>query len=258
MCHDHCPQPISGGDALTELNLTIDLTEGTLPGFLVVPDATPAPSVLLLHDINGPNAFYRDLARRLADAGYVTLLPDLFHRHPPLEDTSREAIFARMQATEQAGLLDDIESALIWLKDHEMITGGLGLVGFCMGGTLAMLASARYPALDGTVAYYGFPNRERTPTAPIVPIDDSEVAGLQAPLLAFWGTGDAGVGMDNVDAYEAKLNQYHKDHEFVRYDGLPHGFLTFDEASPNFGGAADSWERTLAFFAARFGGAAPA
>jgi carboxymethylenebutenolidase len=123
-----------------------------------------------------------------------------------------------------------------------------------MGGTLALLGASRYPAPAATIAYYGFPNRERTPTAPIVPIDENEVAGLESPLLAFWGTADAGVGMDNVDAYDAKLNRYGKEHEFVRYEGLPHGFLTFDESSPNFEGSADSWKRTLAFMEARLSG----
>lgn len=255
MCHDHCPHPISGGDALAESDIEVALDEGSMPAFFVAPETVPAPGVLLLHDINGPRDFYRDLARRLALAGYATLLPNLFHRHPPVDTTSREAIFARMQATEQAGMLNDIESALIWLKDRAETAGPLAVMGFCMGGTLALLSAARYPTTGGTIAYYGFPNRERTPTAPIVPLDDSEVAGLQSPILAFWGTGDAGVGMDNVDAYDAKLNQYHKDHEFVRYDGLPHGFLTFDETSPNFEGAADSWARTLAFLAERLASA---
>lgn len=247
MCHDHCPHPISGGDAVTESDILVPLTEGTLPAHLVLPDAVPAPGIVLLHDINGPNAFYHDVARRLALAGYATLLPDLFHRQPPLEDTSREAIFARMQATEQVGVLNDIESSLIWLKDHQVTTGALAVIGFCMGGTLALLSAARYPATDATIAWYGFPNRQRTPVAPVLPIDDSEVAGLQSPVLAFWGTADTGVGMDNVDAYDEKLQLYSKPHEFVRYDGLPHGFLTFDEASPNYGAAADSWQRALVF-----------
>lgn len=253
MCHDHCPHPISGGEALAEFDIEVPLDEGSMPAFFVTPDTVPVPAVLLLHDVNGPNDFYRDVARRLGIAGYATLLPDLFHRHSPIDTTSREAIFARMQATEQAGMLNDIESSLIWLKDRKETAGQLAVMGFCMGGTLALLSAARYPTTDGTIAYYGFPNRERTPTAPIVPLDDSEVAGLQSPILAFWGTGDAGVGMDNVDAYDAKLTQYHKNHEFVRYEGLPHGFLTFDESSPNYDGAADSWQRTLAFLTERLG-----
>lgn len=255
MCHDHCPRPVTGGESLFESTIDVPLTEGTLPSLLVAPEGTRSPAVLLLHDINGPKPFYQDMARRLALAGFVTLLPDLFHRHPPLVDTSREAIFARMQATEQVGFLNDIESSLIWLKDHDLTNGALSVIGFCMGGTLALLSAARYPTTRGTVAWYGFPNRERTPIAPIVPSDDSEVAGLQSPILAFWGTADAGVGMDNVDVYDAKLNQYQKAHEFVRYEGLPHGFLTFDETSPNFAGAADSWERALAFLHAQTGSA---
>ncbi len=255
MCHDDCPSPVRGGDALEEIQVEVPLAGGTLPATFVVPDSAPAPAVLILHDINGVNDFYRDLARRLAMAGYAALLPDLFHVYGPLPDDSREARFARMQATEQATTLSEIELAHLWLRDHELTTGANATIGFCMGGTLALLGASRYPAPAATIAYYGFPNRERTPTAPIVPIDENEVAGLESPILAFWGTEDAGVGMDNVDAYDAKLNRYGKEHEFVRYDGLPHGFLTFDESSPNFENSADSWARTLAYMEARLSGA---
>jgi carboxymethylenebutenolidase len=251
MCHDHCPRPVSGGDAIDEQEVAIPLMPGSLPAFLAVPDQRPAPAVLVIHDIHGPNDFYHDLARRLALAGYVALLPDFFHRLPPAADDTPDARRARGRAMPQASALTDIESALIWLRNLEAGTGRTGTIGFCMGGTLVYLAAAREPVPDASVAFYGFPFRERTPLAPILPGDEGEVATIQSPLLAFWGTEDAGVGMDNVDRYEGLLKHYRKEHEIVRYEGVGHGFLTFEENTPASAASRDAWDRTLAFLGKR-------
>jgi carboxymethylenebutenolidase len=253
MCHDNSHHPVSGGDAITEQSVEIPLISGNLPAVIALPDRRPAPAILVIHDINGANDFYRDVARRLAIAGYIAALPDFFFRHGPLADNTRDTKIARMQATEQVTTMTDIESALIWLRHHEHGSSEVGILGFCMGGTLAMLAASRDPVPAATVAYYGFPNRERTPTAPILPSDEDEAANVQSPLLAFWGTEDAGVGMDNVDQYEANLEHYGKDHEFVRYPGIGHGFLTFDSAADSFRQAENSWNKTLQFFGERLG-----
>lgn len=259
MCHETCPHPISGGAPIDEQDVTVEHVAGfddrrlSVPAFLVTPERTPAPGVLILHDINGPNDFYRDLARRLAAAGYVALLPDLFHRMEPLAEPTREATRARGAQLDQAQTLGDIHASLIWLGEHEATTGQVGTVGFCMGGTLVMLAAARDPLPAASVAFYGFPVRERTPVATKRPIDDDEVAGVESPLLLLWGDQDSGVGMDNVAAYQEALARYSKTAETVIYPGLGHGFLTFDPNSPAFDGSQDAWERTLAFFRAHLG-----
>ncbi|MBA2470110.1 MAG: dienelactone hydrolase family protein [Chloroflexia bacterium] len=247
MCHDTCPLPISGGEAIDEFPVEIPLSSGTLPATVTLPERQPAPAILLIHDVNGVNDFYRDVARRLALAGYITALPDFFFRQGPLADDRRETRTARMQAMEQATTLLDIESALIWLRHHEHASGQVGTIGFCMGGTLVMLAASRDPAPAATVAYYGFPQRERTPMAPLLPSDEDEAVNLQSPILVFWGTEDAGVGMDNVDRYEAQLERYGKEFEFIRYSGIGHGFMTFDQGAPAFSQSEDSWDRMLRF-----------
>jgi len=247
MCHDHCPHPVSGGEAIAESTVEVPLESGTLPAFLAAPETAPAPAVLVIHDINGVNDFYRDVARRVALAGYLALLPDFFHRQGPLAEDTREAKQARMRAMEQSATLADIQSALIWLGHHELASGQIGTIGFCMGGTLVMLAATRSPTPAASIAYYGFPYRERTPTAPILPSDQDEVTNLGSPLLAFWGTEDTGVGMDNVDRYEARLQQYRKEYEFVRYPGIGHGFLTFEPGKPATEPSRDAWDRTLRF-----------
>jgi carboxymethylenebutenolidase len=252
MCHNETPLPVSGGEAVTESTVAIPLSSGTLPATLYLPDANAAPAVLIFHDIHGVNDFYRDLARRLALAGYVTLLPDFFHRQGPTDD-SREANAARKRAMEQAATFGDIQAALLWLRHHERASGSVGMIGFCMGGTFVMLAASREPALDAAVSFYGFPAQERTPTAPVRPDDEDEVANIKAPLLAFWGEEDAGVGMDNVDAYTAKLKRYSKPIDVVRYPGIGHAFLTFDPAKPTYEPSQDAWSRTLTFLGEKLG-----
>lgn len=253
MCHDTCPHPVTGGAAITEGDEQIPLESGAIPTFIVAPDARPVPAILLIHDINGPNPFYQDIARRLAALGYLTALPDFFHRQGPPSDDSREAKRARLDAMTQSDTLADIQFVLNWLRDHETSTGTVGTIGFCMGGTLVMLAAARQPAPEATVAFYGFPRRERTPVTPILPSDQDEVATLSSPMLAFWGDGDAAVGMDTVRDYDSLLARYDKEHEFHVYPGIGHGFLTFDPDAPAFAASADAWDRTVRFFGERLG-----
>ena len=258
MCHQDCLAPVSGGAGIVEEHPEVPGSDRPLPAFLVhpepAPNRAPAPAVLIVHDIWGANPFYHDLARRLAGEGFAALLPDLFVREGPLPEQTREAAMARRNRLDQPRALADIAAALVWLRAHPATTGRVGTVGFCLGGTLVMLAAARDPAPDATVAYYGFPVVARTERAPFAPI--AGAANLRSPLLGFWGDQDRGVGMDNVAAYEAALTAAGARHEFVIYPGLPHGFLTFDPASPHHDAAQDSWRRALAFLRAELGVAA--
>lgn len=112
MCHDTCLHPVSGGAAIAERHEPIPLDGGEIPAFVAAPDGWPAPAVLLIHDINGPNAFYQDLARRLAGLGFLTALPDFFHRQGPPRGDTREAKRARMDEMTQSDTLADIRSVL--------------------------------------------------------------------------------------------------------------------------------------------------
>jgi carboxymethylenebutenolidase len=253
MCHDSCPAPISGGAGIAETTAEVPGSGVTLPALLARPDHDdPAPGILIIHDVNGPNAFYRDLARRLAGEGFVALLPDLFVREGKVVESSRDAVMERAGRLDQASALADIAAALDLLREHPATTGAAGAIGFCMGGTFVMLAAARDTRPDAVVAFYGFPARPATERAPRRPLD--EAAEVRSPLLAFWGDADAGVGMENVEAYRTALVAADIPHEFEIYPGYPHGFLTFDEASPWAEKSRDAWARTLGFLRAELGG----
>lgn len=245
MCHATCPFPISGGAGVVEERVETPGADRPIPGFLARPEAGKSPAVLVIHDIMGANDFYHDLARRLAGEGFAALLPDLFVRQGPLPEQTREAARARGAELDQDSALADVAGALVWLRDHPATTGALGTVGFCLGGTLAMLAGAREPLPDASVAFYGFPVSEPTARRPHVPL--AEANALQSPLLALWGDQDQAVGMDKVDAYRAALAEADRRFEFVVYPGPGHGFLTFDPAAQWYDEAQDAWARTLRF-----------
>jgi carboxymethylenebutenolidase len=245
MCHPERDIPVSGGSGLQEREVAIALDGGSLPAFLAVPEGGADRAVMIVHDIFGANDFYHDLARRLAGAGFTALLPDLFHRQGPLAEPTYDLARARAGMLDQLRALDDIAAAAAWLR-AEAGASRLGTVGFCMGGTFAMLIAARDLGFDAAVAYYGFPAGRAG--WPLVPLD--EAGNVRLPLLGLWGDQDHGVGMDNVARYDALLAEAGAAHEFVIYPGLPHGFLTFDQTAAHIAGALDSWERTLAFLRA--------
>lgn len=248
MCHETCPHPISGGTHLQDQDLTIQLGSGeSLPLYLVLPEKTPAPTVLVIHDVYGAGPFYQDLALRLARAGFIAALPDLYFRQGPLPERTIDAARARSAHVMQHETLSDISSVLTWLRDHGSSTGKIGTVGMCWGGSMVMLAASRAPRPDASVAYYGFPVRERTENNQILALDDDEVANVSSPMLAFWGDQDHGVGMENVAAYDNALAEHKKPHEFTVYPGIGHGFLTFDPEAAALDQSRDAWERTLVF-----------
>lgn len=253
MCHETCPHPISGGDHLQESHITIAVGDEQLPMFVVHPDATPAPAVMIVHDIYGPGEFYQDLARRLADAGYIVALPNFYFREGAIAGRDMDAARARGARVVQANTFADMAATLTWLKDHEQGTGKIGTIGMCWGGSMVMLQAARDPRPDASIPFYGFPVRPRTENNPILALDDGEIANVDSPMLAFWGDQDHGVGMDNVAAYDDKLTSQGKTHEFVIYPGIGHGFLTFDPEADAYDASQDAWTQTLAFLSEHLG-----
>ncbi len=248
MCHPDAGAPFAGGGEIAERETWVDRggPGGPIRAKLYRAAAgRGAPGVVIIHDVFGHGEFYRDMGRRLAAAGFTTLLPDLFHRLGQIQGRDRQAASARRARFDERLALADLAAALRLLRDEEGAPR-VGAIGFCMGGTLTMLLAAREP-LDAGVVFYGFPaNRNRTELAPFQVLDEAE--RIAAPLLGFWGDRDEGVGMDNVRRLDEALGRAGKAHEFTIYPGLPHGFLTFDEAAPHGGESRDAWARTLAFF----------
>ena len=254
MCHKTCPNPVTGGAPISESMVTVSRDDAEIPVLLAQPEepSGPLPSIILIHDIWGANDFYHDLARRLAQEQYNVALPNLFHRQGPLTEETRQSAMQRSASARQEDQITDLEAVTTWLLEHVAGNGRYGVMGFCLGGTLTFLRAAREPALNAAVAFYGFPARDATENAPIRPIDESEVAAINAPLLGIWGDQDAGVGMDNVKAYDDALVRHRKLHDFVVYPDVGHAFLTFDDADKGYETSQLAWRRALMFLDEQF------
>jgi carboxymethylenebutenolidase len=177
------------------------------------------PSVLIVTDVFGDSAFHREVGARLVAAGYRAVLPDLFHRVGALAGASKEAAFARRALLDERDALHDLTSLAGALRSQ----GPLGVVGFCMGATLALDLTAEVADLV-TVAFYGFPapanaDGRRAPA----PLD--RVERLRGPLLGLWGDRDETVGLESVHEFAGRLGELGTEHRFEIYPGLGHGFV---------------------------------
>jgi carboxymethylenebutenolidase len=128
-------------------------------GFLHAPKSKPAPGLVMCPEIFGINRPLREIADRYAGEGFAVLVMDIFWRMEPLVDLGYdEAGYAKARPLGEAFDYDigvrDMQSAVTTLRKRPECTGRVGMVGFCLGGTMAYLGAARTD-LDAAVGYYG-------------------------------------------------------------------------------------------------------
>jgi carboxymethylenebutenolidase len=199
--------------------------------------------VVMLPDMRGPHAFYMSLAGRLADEGIQTALLDYLWRLPEVDTNDLEAARMRRQAFDLSKGLSDITSCLRLLKQRD--AAPIVVMGFCLGGTLAMFAQME-ATVDGSIIYYGLPRLTR-PTSLLEPYSVLDVLSAGAPLLGFWGEEEKVVDLKSVEELDRKLEELGQPHQIVRYPGVGHAFLTFDPNSSGYPASADSWIKSMQF-----------
>src|ERR687888_529928 len=142
MCHPEVPPGAPRPDVRTH-EATIPLRAEAMPALVAYPERVPAPGVLIINDVFGRSPFYDNLARRLAQAGYMAATPEYFFRQGALPEPTRDAATARAKRLDFARFGEDMSAALDWLRERPEASGGLATIGFCMGGTQTLLLAAR-------------------------------------------------------------------------------------------------------------------
>jgi carboxymethylenebutenolidase len=191
--------------------------------------------VIVIQEWWGLNEQIREVARRLAREGYVSIVPDLYHGKVA-DDAEMAHTLVRGLDDERA--LTDLDAALRWLRAQERTAKSkVGVVGFCMGGRLAELFALNEPGVAAAVMYYG-----RPVTNPTL------LAKLKAPLQGHFGAEDQGIPADSVAALRAALAAAGKKAEIHLYPGAGHAFMNESRKSYHPEAARQAWERTLTFF----------
>ena len=249
MCHNHSPAPPVASDIRRRLLTTPD--PAAVPYVFLDAATTPpdSPAIVVATDIFGVTPFYEYLGEQLAREGWRVAVPDLFHRIGPTEDGSRDAALARRKLLDDSLAAADVAAVISCVTNGSGPTGtrpGFGLLGFCLGGSLALLSAAARPE-QATVTYYAFPRG--APGAAVRTTAPMDVAAqVRGPVLAFWGKEDY-IDAGDVHALERELGRGEADHEVRWYDDVGHSFLAGLTAEDETSAAArDSWARSIAFF----------
>jgi carboxymethylenebutenolidase len=206
-------------------------------GYLVKPTKEQAtyPVVLVIHENRGLNPYVKDVARRLAKAGFLAFAPDALYPvggYPGNDDEGRTL----QRGLERGKIQNDFVAAANFLKAHPMSNGKLGAVGFCFGGYMVnYLAAVDSNLLSAGVPYYGTPASKELRK------------NIKAPLLIQLGELDTRVNKSWPE-YEQDLQAAKVEYQMHMYKGAKHGFHNDSTGRYDEENAELSWQRTLAFF----------
>lgn len=243
-------------------------TESLELGYLVVPDGG-GPGLVVIHDVWGLSDHTRDMARRIAAAGFVTLAVDLYRPLGKVEITDPGPF---MRELSDPDMVATIQRAVDLLHAHPAVRGApVGVTGFCMGGTYALLSGALARGVAAVAPFYGILSHRHglyhsesgldPAKKPCEPLDAAR--DLRCPLLAFFGAEDSFIPLADVAELERRLEgtaEAHGSHhssEVRVYEGAGHAFMNDTRpAAYRPAAAADAFERMIAFFHRQLGGEA--
>ena len=211
----------------------------TVDGYLVEPPNTAnAPGIVVIQEWWGLDDQIKEVANRLASAGYRALVPDLYRGKLALEAHEAEHLMNDLNFGDAAS--QDIRGAVQYLK----ATGSakVAVTGFCMGGALTVLSACFVPELDATVVWYGNP-----------PAEFVDANNITKPMMGHWSMQDEFFSPASVDELEQKLKLAGAEHELHRYDAK-HAFANPQSASRGLAplqyhpqAAELAWKRSLEF-----------
>ena len=205
-----------------------------LGGYRADPATAPKAALVVIQEIFGVNHHIRNVCDRFASAGYVAVAPAIFDRierdfqsgYSPDEVAVARKFVANPDWT---AMLRDVQAAIDSVKS----VGPIGIVGFCLGGSVAYAAATKLTGLSAAIGYYG---------GAIVRFADDNPG---VPMMLHFGEKDAGIPLSDVETIRAKQ----PDLEVHVYPGAQHGFSCDERASYDKASADIAWHRTLAFFA---------
>ena len=210
------------------------------------PGGAPKGGIVVIQEAFGVNDHIEDVCRRLAAEGWLAVAPHLFHRSgdPRLGYTDLAEVMPHMQALTADGILVDVDAATARLDAAGIPVARQGIVGFCMGGTVALVAGAER-RLGAAVTFYGGGVKQGRFGFPAL-VD--EAPRLQSPWLGLFGDRDKAVPVEDVEELRTAAATSGQPTEVVRYPDAEHGFHCDRRDSYEPRSAADAWGRTLAWF----------
>ncbi len=219
---------------------------GTMAAYVSLPPSRSGPGVVVIQEWWGLVPHIRNVADRLAVEGFVALAPDLYHgREAKLTEPDEAGKLLMEMRLDQAA--KDMAGAVDALLAMPETTGdGVGVIGFCMGGGLALYLASLKPEVTAVVSYYGFPRQGL----------DWNLPAIKGRVLGHYAEHDDFASRELADAIERELRDAGVDVTLYHYPGTQHAFFNDDRPEVYDAEAARlSWRRTLDFLRETLGGA---
>jgi carboxymethylenebutenolidase len=227
--------------------ITLETEDGPMPVYEAVPDGPIRGGVLVLQDAFGVTDYLEGVCRDLAAEGWHAVAPHLFHRtgSPVLPWDRLDDGRSHSAAMNGDGILVDIDACLAHLAGSGIPVSSVGVVGFCMGGTLGFFIDIRRD-VAAVSSFYG--HLASTSWDGVPPALETSTE-LRAPWLGIFGDQDAMIPIPDVEALRTLLLESKMPTEIVRYPHANHAFHR--AATPDWyhqASAEDAWARTLDWF----------
>ncbi len=247
------PFRTDNGEGVTSSTVMVAGNNGEqISAYVAVPTTPgPHPGIALIHHAPGWDDWYHEAALKFARHGYITVMPNLYHRlgHGTVEEVSAKVREAGGIADTQ--VVGDMQGAINHIRSIQGHNGKIGVIGTCSGGRHTFLVATEIPdEVDAAVDLWGGgvvrKPEELTPNQPKNLVE--QTSKLKAPLLGLFGNDDQNPTPEAVNALEEALKANGKTYEFTRYDGAGHGFFYYDRAMYRQEQSVDGWNKVFDFF----------
>ncbi len=218
-------------------NLTLKASDGhSLSAYRADPVGTPRAAVVVVQEIFGVNHHIRSICDRLAAEGYVAIAPALFDRIEP----NFQSGYSPEEVEVARGFIPKVDWAKVMLDmavtvDEAAHVGKVGVIGFCLGGSVAYLAGVRLP-VQTAICCYGGQIVKHADNAP------------KCPTQMHFGDKDHGIPLTDVEQIKAKRPECE-----VNIYAAGHGFICDERASYDETSAKLAWSRSIDFLRKHLG-----
>jgi carboxymethylenebutenolidase len=210
------------------------------------PEGSARGGVVVFQEAFGVNDHIKNVCDRIADAGYRAVAPHIFHRtgDPVIAYDDMEQVMQHLGPLKAPELEADLDASVDYLAGVGFAPEGVGVVGFCAGGSISFMAAA-YRKLGAAVTFYGGGITDsRFGMPPLLDLAPK----LQTPWLGLFGDQDQGIRVDQVEALRVGVGEASVPTEIVRYPDAEHGFNCDARPSYHEFSAKDAWQRMLDWF----------
>jgi carboxymethylenebutenolidase len=205
-------------------------------GYLKRAASGRGPGVIVIQEWWGLVGHIKSVVDRFAAEGFTALAPDLYKGERTEDPDEAGKLMMALNIAETEKILRFAVDRLI--EDYATEGDKVGVVGFCMGGQLALYAAATNPKIGACVDFYGIHPNVQPP-----------FHQLQSPVLGIFAEQDAYASAERVAELDKQLNEHAATYEFHTYPGTKHAFFNDDRPEVyNKEAAEDAWRRMIEFF----------